>query len=80
MTSESRWATVVQVSSVFTDEQAQRAQALRVAREVCETKEPGKSFGTPGGVDAGAPWLIEFARWIIDGTMPDAPVELQDED
>lgn len=77
MTTESRWAGVVQVSSVFTDEQAQRAQALRIAREVCEAKTPGSGFGVSGGEDAGVPWLIEVANWIMTGTTPD---ELQDSD
>lgn len=69
-----RWALPVNVSAAFSPDQSKRAQALRVAREVLETREASKSPFTPGATDNGVPWLLETAQWIVDGTMPDLTV------
>lgn len=69
-TSTGRWSQPVPVSTAFTEEQKQRAQALRIAREVIEEKEAAKGPMTPGGLTLNAAYLIETAQWIIDGSRP----------
>lgn len=61
-----RWSTPVRVSEAFTEEQTQRAQALRVAREVVEEDQPTRPL-TAAGRSANVAWLIEVAEWIVTG-------------
>lgn len=65
----SRWSLPQIAPLEFTEEQAQRVQALRVAREVVETRSEAKPFAG-AATDAGHPWLLETAQWIISGEMP----------
>jgi hypothetical protein len=65
----SRWSAPVSVSGVFTEEQSQRVQALRAAREVVEERGAASPFAA--GPRTADYWqVLEVAQWIIDGTMP----------
>lgn len=68
-----RWSGPVQASSAFTDQQAQRVQALRAAREVVEERPAAKGPFTSGGVSANGAYLIEVAEYIVNGTVPAVP-------
>lgn len=70
MSDTHRWSQPVSVASAFTDEQAQRVQALRAAREVVEQRPAAKGPFTPAGVEANAVYLIEVAEYIVNGTVP----------
>jgi hypothetical protein len=72
-TPRSRWAGPVAVSGVFTEEQAQRVQALRCAREVLEDRHGGGPFTATSSTTANAPVsLVLVASWIMDLT-PEVP-------
>ena len=51
-------------SEAFTEEQTQRARALRVAREVVEEDQLTRPL-TAAGRSANVAWLIEVAEWIV---------------
>lgn len=68
MTSTDRWADWKPVAPQLAEEQMQRAQALRVAREVVESRS--SSGFAASSTDAGTAWLLDVARWIVTGEMP----------
>lgn len=65
--SEGRWSAAVPASVAFTDEQSQRAQALRVAREVCEERGSAKGPFTASSMTVSAADLLDVAEWIVSG-------------
>lgn len=67
--SESRWTPPMRASEDLTDEQRQRVQALRVAREVVEEGSLKGAFGG-ASMSANAAYLVETAEWIVNGTLP----------
>lgn len=61
-----RWSQPVGVASVLTEEQAQRAQALRIVREVMEDRRGG--IGSTGSTLAGLPEdMVSVAEWVVTG-------------
>jgi hypothetical protein len=62
---------LVGVSQLFTVTQSQRAQALRIAREVCVTRTPAKAAFMQGGTEVLVPDLIDVAEFIVNGTHPE---------
>lgn len=71
MSAEGRWSPIVSVSNEFSKEQKQRAQALRVAREVCEERTPAKGAFTASGVSVSTLDLLDVAEWIVSGAKPE---------
>ena len=60
-----RWAPPVSTAAAFTEEQAQRVQALRAAREIVEGKTGGP-FSNASSVSNTVDLLI-VAGWIVEG-------------
>lgn len=65
-----RWSEPVGASATFSEEQAQRVQALRAAREVIETSTRMSPFGA-STTDPNLGYLIETAQWVMDGQNPE---------
>lgn len=65
-------------TEVLTDEQCQRILALRVAREVLETKQTSSNAFASGGLDVKEPLLLLVAEWVVSGDIRPM-VQLQQE-